>query len=164
MQLSQEELDALIIRGSEAFRLDKNLIRAIIMVESSGIPNAIRFEKDWRYFYNVRAFADKLEIPFKEEEKNQATSWGLCQTMGTVARELGFTDKLEMLLIPEIGVFYGCKKLQKLFQSKMCRGDEERVIAAYNAGSPRMTEGGQWENFKYVDKVFRYLREYRKLL
>lgn len=164
MKLPQEELTALIERAAESFRLDSNLIRAIIMTESSGDPTATRFEKDWHYFYSPRQFADKLGISFQEEDRNQATSWSLMQIMGAVARELGFTDKLEMLLIPEIGVFYGCKKLKKLFESKMCSGDEEKVISSYNQGSPRMTDGGMYLNQIYVDRVYGYLREYRKLI
>lgn len=155
------KFDDLIIKSAEHFRLDANLIRAICYVESSFNPNATRFEKDWRYFYEVRHFADRLEIPI--EEKKQATSWGLMQVMGSVARELGFTDKLEMLLTPDLGIFYGCTKLKSFFHRKMCDNDEVKVIAAYNAGSPRMTIGGLFENQQYVDKVCGQLRYLRRL-
>lgn len=154
-----EEFDDLIIKSAEKFRLDANLIRAIIMVESSGDPNAIRFEPKWHLFNNPSMYADKLGISRDEEEENQATSWGLGQIIGAVARDLGFTDDLTMLLVPEINLFYCSKKLRQL----MDRFDnEEKVVSAYNCGTPRLING-QWSNYRYVDKVFSYLRKFRKL-
>jgi len=161
--MNQSAYDADIINAAEAFRLDVNLIRAIVAIESSYNPKATRFEKDWKYFFHPREFADKLGIPLEEEEKNQATSFGLMQVMVAVTRELGFNSRLEGLLVPQVSLYYGCKKLKRLFCSKMCDGAEEKVVAAYNAGSPRITSGGMFENQVYVDKVFRVLRELRKL-
>lgn len=161
--MDKDQLEALIIKAAEVFRLDANLVRAICMVESSNNPNATRFEKHWRYFFNVRAYSEKLQIPYEEEEKNQATSFGLMQCMGAVARELGFTDKLDMLLVPDIGIYYGCKKLKKLFESSMCNGEEEKVVSSYNQGSPRKTPGGMFQNQRYVDKVYKELRKLRTL-
>lgn len=155
--------DDLIIKSAEAFRLDANLIRAVCFVESSWNPEAIRFEPHWHYFNNPTSWADKLGIARETEVKNQATSFGLMQVMGAVARDLGFTDDLNMLKVPDIGVFYGCRKLQKLFQSRMCDGDEVKVIAAYNAGSPRKTPGGLYENQRYIDKIYSELNALRKL-
>lgn len=160
---SAKDYEGLLARAAESFRLDINLIKAICAVESSWIPNATRFEKDWKYFNNPRSYAEKLDITYAEEVKNQATSFGLMQVMGGVARDEGFTDDLNMLKHPDIGIFYGCKKLQHLFQTKMCNNEEEKVVAAYNAGSPRMTEGGLYENQQYVDKVYAVLRDLRKL-
>lgn len=154
------EIEAMIVKAAELFRLDANLIRAIISTESSFIPDATRFEPHWRYHWNVRHFAEKCGITVAEEEEMQATSWGLMQVMGTVARELGFTDVLSELLLPAFGIFYGCKKLRKLSDKY---GDEEKVVSAYNQGSPRMTPGGMFMNQQYVDKVYSRLRELRKL-
>lgn len=159
----QNNHNDLIKKYADHFGLDKNLVEAICFVESSFNTQATRFEKDWRYFYEPRHFAEKLNIPVEQEEKNQATSWGLMQVMGAVARELGLTDKIETLTTPDIGLFYGCSKLKSLFHRKMCDNDEAKVIASYNAGSPRMTKGGLFENQQYVDKVYRKLTELRKL-
>lgn len=155
--------DDIIVKMAEKFGLDPDLISAICFVESSFIPTATRYEKDWRYFYEVNFFAEKLGILVGVEKTNQATSWGLMQVMGSVARELGFLEKLEGLKTPELGIFFGCTKLKSLFRRKICDNDEVKVIASYNAGSPRMTKGGMFENQQYVDKVCRKLTELRKL-
>lgn len=149
-----------IVKTAETYRIDANLIKAICMTESSGNPWKVRFEPQWRYFYNVNFFAQKRNISIPTEQNCQATSWGLGQIMGGVARELGFTEELPMLLDPTINLFYVGKKLRQLFDR---HGDEEDVVAAYNAGSPRKTSGLLFENQKYVDKVYNYLRGYRKL-
>jgi|JI7StandDraft_1071085.scaffolds.fasta_scaffold17611_6 soluble lytic murein transglycosylase-like protein len=149
----------LIIRSAESFRLDANLIEAVIMVESSGNPNAVRFEPLWRYFNHPSVWAEKLGISRAEEEMLQATSFGLMQVMGGTARDLGFTDDLNMLKNPEIGVFYGCKKLSQL-QKKY--EQEDQVISAYNQGNARM-RNGMFVNQRYVDKVYTILRAARVL-
>lgn len=153
------QYEDIIIKSAESFRLDANLIRSIISTESSGITTATRFEPNWHYFNNVQSFADKLGIPREEEEKKQATSWGLMQVMGGVARDLGFTDDISMLLVPDIGIFYGSKKLRQLFDRY---GDEDKVVSAYNQGSPK-EKNGMFLNQRYCDRVYTFLRQYRKL-
>lgn len=150
----------LIIKSAEQFRLDANLISAVIRIESSGNPDAIRFEPRWHLFNNPQFYASHLGIERTDEEKHQATSWGLMQVMGAVARDLGFTDHMEMLLVPELGVFYGCKKLKKLFERYHT---EEDVVSAYNQGNNRMANG-MYVNQRYVDKIYGELRYLRRLV
>lgn len=150
----------LIIKSSENFRIDANLIRAIILTESSNQADATRYEAAWHLYNNPSTFSRKLGIPRSQEELNQATSWGLMQVMGAVARDLGFTDNLEMLKVPEIGVFYGCKKLRQLFNKYHY---EEEVVSSYNQGNPRMRDGC-YVNQHYVDKVYAYLNPMRVLV
>lgn len=83
------------------------------------------------------------------------------QVIGFLARDLGFQDHLTMLCDPEIGIFYGCKNLQRLSQKY---ADEADVVAAYNAGSPSKTAGGMYKNQSYVDSVYTVLRGLRKLV
>ena len=158
--MGMAQWDDLIIKTAEQFRLDANLIRAIVNTESSGNPKATRFEPNWHLFNNPQMWADKIGISRETEEQYQATSWGLGQCMGAVARDLGFTDNLEMLLVPEIGLFYCGKKLRKLMDRY---GSEEKCVAAYNAGSA-IIKNGMYINQRYVDKVFGYLRILRKLV
>lgn len=159
MSTGVDQWNDLIIKSAEQFRLDANLIRAIIAIESSGDPQAKRFEPRWQYFNHVQTWADHLNIPRLEEERMQATSLGLMQVMGASARDMGFTDHLKMLFVPEIGVFYGCKKLAKLFERYHT---EEDVVSAYNQGNNRMINE-MYANQRYVDKVYRYLRDLRRL-
>lgn len=157
-----EKYDALIEKTCNGFGIDPDLVRAICFVESEFNTKATRFEKDWRYFLTPRDWADALGIEYEAEIKNQQTSWGLMQVMGAVARELDYASNLENLCEPEIGLHYGVKKLKKLFQSKMCDGQEVNVIASYNAGSPRKRASGMFVNQRYVDKVYdklKYLRD-----
>ncbi len=150
----------LIIKSSECFRIDAHLIEAIIVTESSGDADATRFEPKWHLYNNPQFYCDHLGISKQEEEVSQATSWGLMQVMGAVARDLGYTEDLKMLLVPEVGIFYGCKKLKQLMQRY---GSEEAVVSAYNQGNARMANG-MYMNQRYVDKVYAYLRQLRALV
>ena len=67
------------------------------------------------------------------------------QVMGTVARELGFEGPMPQLCEPNIGIYYGCKKLFDLNRRHLTIMD---ALAAYNAGSPDSPAGR-----KYAIKV-----------
>ena len=150
----------LIREHAEAEKIDPYLVAAIVQTESGGNPWTVRFEPKWRYFLHVREYADSNLITVKTEEIMQATSWGLMQVMGTVARELGLKDIITRLTDPDVNLSYGCKKLRMLSWNAETESD---VIAAYNAGSVRKTPGGMYENQRYVDKVSELLRELREI-
>lgn len=159
--MNDADLNDLIIKTAEQFRLDANLLRAFITIESSGNNWKNRFEPSWHYFYNDRVFAEKLCISVPTEQTNQACSWGLMQIMGSVAREQGFTLDLPMLCDPSTGLFFSCKYLRKLMDKF---GDEEHVVAAWNGGpGVQKTIGGMWTNQQYVDKIYAELRVLRKI-
>lgn len=152
-----------IIHAAEEFRVDANLIRAVCLHESAGNPWAMRVEQAPhldKYLIAPRAMADRLFLSYFTEYTAQRSSWGLMQVMGFKARELGYMGHLTMLCDPEIGLFYGCKVLRQLLDKY---GDESDVIAAYNAGSVRMTAGGMYVNQGYVDSVYKHLLVLRKL-
>lgn len=140
----------LVIRKAAEFSLEPELVTAIIQVESAGNAYATRFEPDWRYLVRPELFAQKLGITIPTEHMLQQFSWGWMQIMGSVARELGFQDHLTKLCDPEINLHFGCKKLRTLTNKYPTTSD---VIAAYNAGSPRMVHG-RYDNQGYVDKVY----------
>lgn len=156
------EYDDLIIKAAQEFRLDANLIRAIVKIESSFNTWANRFEPGCTYAVNISDYAHKLLISYETEENNQHSSWGLMQILGCVSRELNFTDHLTMLCSPEIGLFYGCKQLRRLSDRKDCP-QEIDVISSYNQGSPLKTPGGLYRNSGYTDKVSGELMSLRKL-
>lgn len=142
-------MNALITKKAIEARVNADLVRAIIEVESGGQFLAVRFEPDWRYLLRPELYAQRLRITTATETKLQQFSWGLMQLMGSVARELGFTGYLTQLCEPETNLHYGCKKLAALLAKYP---DPTDAIAAYNAGSPRMVNG-KYDNQGYVDKV-----------
>lgn len=144
------------------YRVPFDLLGAIIQTESGGNPYASRYEPNYRYLFYPDAFARNLVITRLTEEIHQKTSWGYMQIMGGVARELGFKDHLPRLSEPSINLKFGAKKLRDLLN----KYDSERlVIASYNAGSPvyKKDSGDTLINERYVDKVYSYLRDIRKL-
>jgi len=148
-----------IIEAANKHGLDPLLIQAIVSVESAGNPWVCRYEPLFRYLYFPREHADRLNQSVETETNQQMTSWGLMQLMGAVARELGFTEPLAKLSDLQTGLEWSCKKLKTL--KERWGEDEIRMIASWNAGSPRKTPGGLYVNQTYVDKVWRKLTELR---
>lgn len=140
------------------FGIEKEIIAAIVMTESGGNPMAVRYEPNWKYFYYSHTYASELKITYTTEEMLQASSYGLMQIMGSVARELGFKDHLGKLFDVELNLEYGCRKVFELLK----KYDElDKVIASYNAGSPRYEKSGKLVNEKYVITVNNYLSRLR---
>lgn len=144
---------SLIENVAAANSLPFPLVFAIVQVESAGHPSAIRYEPAFFDRY-VAGKGHPVYSPCSRatEEQLRAFSFGLMQVMGQTARELGFTGIfLTELLDPATGLDWGCRYLKK--QVDRYRGDLESAVAAYNAGSARRTDQGQWVNQGYVDKV-----------
>jgi hypothetical protein len=142
----------LIDRTAATFRLDGALLRAQIMIESSGLPFAWNPEPRYRYLWNVRtqqpfrpltateriSEAPPADFPFLAGDRDQEwwgqqASWGLMQTMGAVAREYGFAGKyLPELCDPAVGVFYGARYLRRCLNRS--HEDYTAGLALYNGG------------------------------
>lgn len=144
------EYDELFKKYAIQFLISPKLAKAIASVESSFNPNAVRFEPAWNLFVYPITYANTYKISLDQEKKWQATSWGLMQVMGAVARELGFDGPLPDLLKPENAIFFGCKKLGQLHRKYNNLND---IIAAYNAGHPKLKVDGFYVNQIYVDRV-----------
>lgn len=130
------------------------------MVESGGNPYVMRFEPKYIYTLTPAQYAQSLGITRETEEMLQKHSWGLVQCMGSVCRELGHKGHLTELLDKELNLDFGARKIKSLLQ----KYDERSAIAAYNAGSPRKTPGGNFVNQVYVDKVYGYLNTLRGII
>lgn len=129
--------------------LDPLLVAAIVEIESSGDTTAIRYEPTWPYYIETATPGVSAET----ERMQQATSWGLMQVMGTTARELGCDAPfLSVLCNERIGLEFGCRYFAK--QLKRYDGNKVAAVAAYNAGTARLTTGGKWANQAYVTKVW----------
>lgn len=164
---------ALVARAIERHALPARLVTALIAVESGGDPWAWNPEPHYRWLWDV-----KKNMPFRavtpreiasekppadfpslggdrdQEWWGQQASWGLMQVMGAVAREHGFAGLyLPELCDAETNIEHGCRHLVRLARRHRPRYGWPGVIAAYNAGSPRILADGHYENQSYVDKV-----------
>lgn len=152
--MNTAQLDILICPIAERHDLPANLVAAIVKVESNGNPWAVRYESAFYKRYVVPL--PIIPIPpcsLDTERVMRATSFGLMQLMGQVAREHGFAGAfLSELCEPEVGLEYGCRHLAKLRDRHLEKWGWEGVAASFNAGSPRRNTHG-WVNQGYVDKV-----------
>lgn len=119
---------ALAAKYAAKYGLDPAIVCAVIEQESSWNPWSTRFEP---------AFYTRYILPMALKDGTEAytrsMSFGLMQVMGEVARELGFEGKfLVALCDPDVGVDYGCRKLQKCFD--IHDRDPENSLLSYNGG------------------------------
>lgn len=143
------DMNEIINQHAERYHLPEWLITAIIQVESGGNPWATRYEKNFylRYLNNIEINPIK-PCSLYTEKVARATSWGLMQVMGQVARERGFNRPfLSELCTPELGLEFGCRQLAWLATRYRVSESWEPVIRAYNGGNPRA------DNLDYVKKV-----------
>jgi len=149
---------------AQSLNLPVHLVRAVISVESSGNPHALRYEPGYRWLWDVRAGrpyrGDFARLPAPAgvsgptELMQQQTSWGIMQVMGATARELGFQGPyLTELCDFQTGLHYGCMYLDRLRRRFWRDHGFEGVAAAFNAGSPVRNADGRWANQVYVDKI-----------
>jgi hypothetical protein len=131
---------------------DPLLVVALVYIESGGNTWALRYERDYRWLYDVEHFVRTLRLHPETERTQQRTSWGLLQVMGAVARERGCLDPyLSVLCQPAKGLEYALRQLDWLRDVKGYRDDA--LVSAYNQGSDRRLPDGLFANQRYVDKV-----------
>lgn len=124
---------------------DVALFAGWVHTESAWNPWAIRYEPA---FY--RRYVEPLPNLNLTEGKARATSWGLLQIMGQVAREFEFTPKyLSQLCDPATNLDLAARILKSRHN---LTGSWDGALAAYNGGL-----GGNrhqpYRNQSYVDKV-----------
>ncbi len=133
-----------------------DVMDALIHIESSWNPWAVRYERPFAYLLRPEAFAKTSRISLETEAVLQRCSWGLCQIMGGTARDLGFTGLLTTLLDPEVNIPLGVALFKRL-SGEYLKVDDQ--IAAYNAGSVKRKPDGTYANQDYVDKVRAVLKD-----
>ncbi len=138
--------------------IDPCLVASIVMVESEGVPEVTRYEPNWRHFKDAEKHSFTSGITEETEKIHQATSWGIMQVMGAVARELKFDGSLPELIDIDKGLYVGCAKLRQLLNKHGSENIKD-AIAAYNAGSPQKNQNGSYINQGYVDKVMKFYTE-----
>lgn len=160
MRRDKEVIIEIARTKAREFEIPLHIVLAVIKKESDFNNMTYRYEAGWRYHYNIEQFSRMTKTSFNSEKHLQATSWGLMQVMGTVARELGFFGYFTELCDPGTGIHYGCKKLKSLMDKYSTLDD---AIASYNAGSPRRLPNGDYENQGYVDGVKQFMNEFLKV-
>lgn len=139
---------------AQKYGLDPALVAAFCVVESTDNENAMRFEPAFLEHYVDQEPDFWGNCNQTTERYTRAFSFGPMQIMGEVARELGFQGEyLSELCNPANGIEYGCKLLAQKRDKYLPGFGWDGVIAAYNAGSPRLTNAGKFVNQNYVDKI-----------
>jgi soluble lytic murein transglycosylase-like protein len=103
---------------------------ALVEQESSWYPYAVRYEP---LFFNhyIQPLVNNGKVPNATEAQLRATSVGLCQVMGQVARELGFTGRSILELTdPDVALEFGARKLAKCLIGQSM----EQALLRYNGG------------------------------
>lgn len=169
MALSEEGVKILGRTGlaREAFfhtcsvhKVSPTLMLAMIAVESSGNPNALRFERKYRWLYRERMFAKASGVSLDTERALQKFSYGVLQIMGATARYMGYRGHLMRLLKAEEGLAWGSLYFASLqYKYK----NVEDAISAYNQGSPRKALlSDKYKNQRYVDSVLKKQSEVKR--
>lgn len=135
--------------------LNPDLVYAMIQVESGCNQWSLRFEPRWRWFLSPKTWSKILNISEMTEHVCQQMSWGLMQVMGGVAREHGFDDLLSKLMIPKVGIDYGCRHLKKMLDRY---GNLPDAVMAYNAGHP-----GTGLGHAYLTKVMDAMQKLERM-
>lgn len=150
--MTRSEMVQLAQHIAARHRLDPALVCAICHHESNWKTYASREEPEFYTRYIAKMGAVQRfgpDISLQTEKSDRATSFGLCQVMGQVARERGFTGEyLTELCEPETGIEYGCRVLERaLLRAK---GDVRQALLNYNGGG----------NPAYPDLVLAHYGEY----
>lgn len=160
-----KKLDWPVIReNAEEFRLDPDIIAAVIQTESANNYFTCKYEPAFRYTFQISEFARALGTDYSTMEMMQKTSWGPMHVMGATALAMGLArEPLEHLRWPpalmdrELGVRYGSMYLRG--QADRFGADPATLYAAYNGGSPRKLDSGMFENQHAVNRFIRIFRE-----
>lgn len=118
---------ALASKWASKYALDPLIVCAVIEQESGWNPWALRYEPGF-----FARYIATLNLPDMTEAVARATSFGLMQVMGQVAREFSFAGRfLTELCDADTGIDFGCRKLQKCFEQAK---DPESALLLYNGG------------------------------
>lgn len=146
--MRKEELEKVAVAGALNAGLDPALVCAVCAHESDGWQQyAVRYEPG---FYT--RYIESMKNLSETEKRMRATSFGLMQIMGQVAREQGFDAKyLPELLEPMENIRMGCRKLKRELDKHS--GDVTAALLGYNGGG----------NANYPNLVMAHYKDYAHL-
>lgn len=143
-----EARKAIVSKWASRCGLDLALVCSVCEHESSWNTWSCRYEPAF-YSKYIQPMIDTGFVRTITEAQSRSTSYGLMQVMGQVAREHGFAGKyLTELCDPDVGVDYGCRKLQKCSQNNT---DIRKMLLAYNGGGDP----------NYPDLVLQFMSKYQ---
>lgn len=143
--MTKDQLRAIAVAAAEKHGLDHVLFQALIHHESANwSEQAQRYEPGF-----FRKYVEVMNLADTNEARLRATSIGLTQIMGQVAREQGFTGPLASLFEPAANCDQGAIKLAHCLKKAM--GDVRDALLHYNGGGNR----------SYPDLVLAHMDEYR---
>ena len=144
------KLGPLIEKHAGANRLRVDIVAAQILQESSGNALASRYEPGfYRKYLEGKTLTNHVpkSVPEALETHLRATSFGLLQIMGQVAREQGFKGEwLTQLYDPEVNLAICTKLLAKYIAQK--NGDLRAGLLRYNGGGDPA----------YPDRIFKRIQ------
>ena len=161
------DISAAIVASSTRFGIEAAFLAAIAMQESSGNTWAMRYEPAYTYLWDIEAnkpfrgamnpatFPAPDFVSSQTEWIGQHTSFGCCQVMGAVARELCFPGKyLTELCDPSTGIEFGAPLIARYTHLSPELSD---VASAYNAGhvTPNNSE-------TYVKPVMAFYAQFKQ--
>ena len=164
---------------SRGYSIPMEILKAIATVESNNNPLACRAEPGYRWCWNCVTNKPFKRISTQQAQMAKAPSdfpapphsWGfyssastefalqrqshgLLQVMGAVLRERGFQGPLtEIYQYPAIGIQFGAAHLSNLHRRFYKKHGWPGVIAAFNMGTPRTNDQGDYVNWQYLNKV-----------
>lgn len=136
---------ALIEQIAPQFKVDPNLLEAVVIAESNGCTDAFRYEPAF-YEHYLKGKPEWLAW----NPRRVSSSYGLAQVMFPTAKQYGFGDLPELLFIPDVGLTFGCQHLAKMLA--WAEDDIRKALAAYNGGT------GNWlgaDAQKYAARVMK---------
>ena len=134
-------LTPIIIKAALDYKIDAEVLGALILQESGGNPWATRYEPAFYLKYISKLTRSTLpgfvpnpnQVSLMTEKKHRATSWGCCQVMGETAREHGYSEiYITRLLDPVVGITWGAKVLSSFITKE--NGSVTRGLLRYNGG------------------------------
>lgn len=150
--MNRAELVNIAKKIAVTYALDPALVCAVCHHESANWNTwASRYEPGFFDKYvpqDAKTFGNVCSVD--TERRLRATSFGLMQIMGQVARERGFTGEyLTELCDPLNGIEYGCRELAR--RMKNANGDVRKALLGYNGGG----------NPNYPNLVLAHYSEYK---
>ena len=148
------DLDLIFCTMAKKYRLEKNVLKAMALIESKLDVRAYQYEPE---FFEQ---ALKLQDAWKDKDpKIVSASYGLFQIMFTTAWQLGFRGQAEDLYNPVINTELGAKLLRQLMDRvrstpNISLWPLEIALARWHGGSTgNPGTDGLLQDQVYVDRV-----------
>ena len=142
----KEDLDVLIEKEAKKQGIPSNIVKAIVLVESSGNPDAIKFEKSWKKIYHKK-FPMTDDYSSEEEYNKVFSSIGLMQISYVIWEDFCDLEHYSELFDSETNLKCGISILKDCVNKT---SNIYQCLIEYNCGS-RCSNVGKASN--YANKI-----------